>query len=723
MVGNAVNYNRLDDATEARVEDLLARMTLDEKVGQMVQEPPHAPDLDEGIRQGQVGSVLSIHDPQRIRRWQRIAVEESRLGVPLLIGNDVIHGYRTIFPIPLAESCTWDPPLLERAARAAAEEASAMGTSWIFAPMVDIARDPRWGRVAEGAGEDPFLGSAMAQARVRGFQADDLRSGRRVLACPKHFAAYGAAEAGRDYNTVDLSQRTLRDVYLPPFQAAFAAGAGSVMTSFNEIGGVPSVANSFLQRTVLREEWNVQGMTISDYEAVQELAAHGVAAGPREAAALAARAGTDMDMAAGVFRQHLAALVREGTVDEAVVEAAARRILRLKFSLGLFEQPYADLEQVKTSSPREEHRALALEVAQKSIVLLKNEGNLLPLGGRERLALIGPLGDDAKDLLGAWAIQGRAEEVDTVLAGLRSVWADPSSLTFVPGCSISGPAAEDFAAAVAAARAAEVVVLAVGESAKMSGEAHSRAHLDLPGQQAELVEAVRAAGTPVVAVVLSGRPLVIPWADHVPAVIQAWQGGARAGRALADVLVGAVNPSGKLTISVPRAVGQIPVYYNHKPTGRPLTGVGTQQFGDEIFKSRFLDVPNDPHFPFGHGLSYTTFSYSDLTVETPTLRPEDTLQVSVVVANDGDRAGDEVVQLYVRDVVASVTRPVKELKGFQRVSLEPGERKQVPFAVPAAELGFHDQNMEYVVEPGSFKVWVGPDSVTGLEGEFEVVMG
>jgi len=743
-----VRYDRLDPEIEARVDDLLARMTLAEKVGQLVQltlfrpfdpaelmdqqrraeeageqfefEPQLRPDLDDIVRSGSVGSIFGSGDVHVIDRCQWIAVEESRLGIPLIVGNDVIHGLRTVFPIPLAESCTWDPPLLERAARAAAEEASVCGTDWIFAPMVDVARDPRWGRIAEGAGEDAFLGMAMARARVRGFQYAHLRSGRRVVACPKHYVAYGAAEAGRDYNTVDISERTLRDVYLPPFKASFEAGAGSVMSSFNEIGGVPSTCSPFILRTVLRDEWNWPGVVVSDFEAVRELVPHGVAADLADAARLSILAGLDMDMMSNAYANHLAGLVEDGAVPCAAVDEAVRRVLRLKMQLGLFERPYAGETPAEGIILCDDFRALALEVAQKSMVLVKNEGGLLPLTpGAQRLALLGPLADNRRDLLGCWAIHGRLEDVETVLAGM-SAYVGGDALLHAPGCPIDGDGPADIPTAVAAAREADVVVLVLGEGADMSGEAHSRAHLGLPGRQQELLDAVAATGKPLTCVLMSGRPLVIPsLAEGVAALLVAWHGGIRAGRAVADVLFGAVNPSGKLTASWPRAEGQIPVYYAHKNTGRPVGGSGTTQF-DESFKSTYLDEPNSPLFPFGFGLGYTAFSYRDLAVETPVLGPVDTLAVTAAISNTGDRAGDEIVQLYVGDLVASVTRPVRELKGFQRITLQPGEERIVRFEVPVRELGFIGLDMQYTVEPGSFKVWVAPDSVGGLEGEFDV---
>ncbi len=748
MPNDPLRYDQLDPAIESRVDELLPQMTLAEKVGQLVQvvpfqmpspdefakilqqaqdagqpiklDPQPRPGIDQQIRAGQVGSLLNLTEPELVNHYQRIAVEESRLGIPLIVGADVIHGFRTVFPIPLAEACTWNPELLERASRVAAEEASAHGVDWIFAPMVDIARDPRWGRVAEGAGEDVFLGAALARARVRGFQAGDLQSGRRVAACPKHYIGYGAAEAGRDYNTVDLSERSLREVYLPPFKAAFEAGAGSVMSAFNEIGGVPATINHLTLRTILRDEWQWPGVVLSDYEAVLELINHGVATDLADAARLSILAGLDMDMVAGAYAQHLVALVEAGAVPELLVDAAVRNVLRLKLTLGLFEHPYVDAALAGQLILREDSRALALQVAQESMVLVKNAGGLLPLAlAGQRIAVIGPLAESRQDLLGTWAFMGRAEDVESVRDGLRAVLGDQEP-TYVQGCAVKGDQGLDLAAAVAAAQAADVVVLVVGESADMSGEARSRTQLGLPGRQQELVDAVAATGTPIVVVLLIGRPLVVPrLAEQATALLVAWHGGIRAGRAVADILFGAVNPSGKLTASWPRTAGQIPVYYAHKNTGRPWDGAGTAQFG-EPFKSRYIDAPNDPLFAFAYGLSYTTFDYRELRVETQVIDSDGTLVVSAVVQNSGARAGTEVVQLYVRDLVGSVTRPVKELKGFQRITLQPGEARTVRFELPAGQLGCIGLDMRYAVEPGAFKLWVGPDSTSGLEGEFEV---
>ena len=719
--------NRLDPEIEAQVDELLGKLTLSEKIGQMVQIHVHDANVEESLERiagGHVGSVLNYYGASKLNRLQRAAVEESAAGIPLLFGNDVIHGYRTIFPIPLAISCTWDPALAQEAARIAAEEATADGTHWTFAPMVDIARDPRWGRIAEGAGEDPFLGAAMARAQVHGFQARNLQSGRRLVACAKHFAAYGAAEAGKDYNTVDLSERTLRDVYLPPFKAAFDAGAGTTMSAFNEIAGLPCTANSFLLQEVLREEWGFQGLVVSDWDAVGELIPHGCAADLRQAAARSALAGIDMDMASDAYQQHLEKLVTEGEVPAPVIDLAARRILRQKYLLGLFEQPYVDDSTTARATLRPEYRQKALEVAQKSIVLLKNDGEVLPLDkGLRRLAVIGPLADDNHEILGTWHRIGRDEDSESVLEGLRAVLAE-TDISYQRGSDLSGDGQPDVGAVLQAVTSSDVVLTVLGEAETMSGEAHSRAHLGLPEPQMRLLQAVYAAAKtnekPLIVVLMSGRPLVIPWlATHVPALVQAWHGGICAGRAIADVLVGDINPSGKLTATWPRAEGQIPLYYGHKGTGRPATGPGVRQF-DEAFRSRYIDEANTPQFPFGYGLSYTAFHYEALRVETPVVDLDGEVVVSVTVRNVGARAGDEIVQLYVRDLIAEVTRPVKELKGFQRVSLAAGEEQRIRFAVPVQELGFHGLDMAYKVEPGEFLVWVGPDSNSGLEGAFTV---
>ncbi|MGH7529407.1 MAG: glycoside hydrolase family 3 N-terminal domain-containing protein, partial [Gemmatimonadales bacterium] len=636
------------------------------------------------------------------------AVTRSRLKIPLLLGLDVIHGYRTIFPIPLAEASSWDPELVEAAARMAGREARANGINWTFAPMVDIARDPRWGRIAEGSGEDPYLGSVLAAARVRGFQD-------HILATAKHFAAYGGAEAGREYNTVDISHRTLREIYLPPFKAAVDAGVASLMSAFNEIGGVPTSGSAWLTDTLLRREWGFDGFVVSDWTSVAELVPHGVAGSRAEAGRIAITAGVDMDMVSGIYLDSLAPLIRADRLPLAVVDTAVRRILRAKARLGLFGDPY-----LATPAPEaREARALARRMAHESMVLLRNEGNLLPLsrGGGRTIAVIGPLADNRLEPLGPWHAQGRREDVVTVLAGIRAHVGSGTDVLYAPGCGIEDTATAGFADAVAAARRAAVAIVVLGERHDMSGEAASRTSIDLPGVQQELLEAIHATGTPVVLVLMNGRPLTIEWAaEHVPAILETWFLGVEAGPAIADVLFGVVNPSGRLPVTWPRSVGQIPIYYNHKNTGRPMP-LGS----NEKFVSRYIDSPNTPRYPFGYGLSYTTFAYRDLQIADARLGRRDTLRVSVTVANTGQREGTTVAQLYVRDVVGSVTRPVRELKAFRRVTLRPGESQTVELRVAVQDLAFWGPERRFVVEPGAFRVYVGPNSADGVEGRFAVV--
>lgn len=700
---------------------LLSRMTLEEKVGQMVQvDLTWKQDIPQLLRAGRVGSLLTIKDARQINALQKIAVEESRLGIPLLVGNDAIHGYRTIFPIPLALSCTWEPGLVREVARVIAREASASGTTWNFAPMVDICRDARWGRIAEGAGEDPLLGSAFAAAWVEGFQAAPLPGGRPMAACVKHFAAYGGAEAGKDYNTVDMSERRLRQDYLPPYQAAINAGVQTIMTSFNELNGIPATANSYLLQEILRKEWGFTGIVLSDYDAIGELIFHGVAQDLREAALISIQAGVDIDMMGNAYPFHLVELVQAGAVPEAAIDAAAGRMLQLKAGLGLFDNPYVDETAIQNVLLHPDHLELALRAAEDACVLLKNDGGLLPLQpAGKTIALIGPLAEERQSLLGSWSFDGQAAETETLLECLqRSLPAD-CCLVHARGCEIEG-GQDDLGQAVRVAQQADVVILAVGESDQMSGEAHSRAHLGLPGRQQELAEAVAATGKPMVGLIFTGRPLAIPWlAENVPAILLAWQGGTRSAEALARIVLGQATPSGKLTASFPRSEGQLPIYYAHKRTGRPFDATGTLQF-NVAHKSIYLDESVLPLYPFGYGLSYTTFTYSDLVVETPLLRKDEDLAVSAKIHNRGSLAGREIVQCYVRDVTGSITRPVKELKGFQKVELEAGESSIVRFEIPAASLSFIGQEMKPMVEAGDFKIWIGPNCQEGLEGSFAI---
>jgi len=716
---------------ESRIDELLGRMTLEEKVGQMNQyasfqdmtgpapEEGSARERYEQIGQGLVGSMLNVLGAEATRRAQELAVEKSRLGIPLLFGYDVIHGYRTIFPVPLGEAASWDLEAVEASARVAATEAAAAGVHWTFAPMLDIARDARWGRIMEGAGEDPYLGSMIATARVRGFQGTDLSALDTVAACAKHYAGYGFAEGGRDYNTVDISEQTLRNVVLPPFHAAAEAGVATFMNSFNEIGGVPATASVHLQREILKGEWGFEGFVVSDWGSIGELRAHGVAADLSEAARLAVVAGSDMDMESGAYVGHLAALVESGAVEEALVDEAVRRILRIKFRLGLFDDPYrySDPEREERVLSNEAHRATARDVARKSIVLLKNEGGLLPLrkqGGT--IAVIGPLAADKDAPLGSWRGQGAVDSAVSLLEGIRAAVGTDTrvlhaeGMTLIAGTRDFGVApvfAEDdrsgFPAAVEAARQADVVVVALGEGAFQTGEGRSQVDIGLKGLQDELLREVRKANPNVVVVLMAGRPLVIPWmAENVPAIVNAWLLGSEAGHAIADVLFGDHNPSGKLPATFPRHAGQIPLYYAHKNTGRPAT--------DSVFTSRYIDMPNEPLYPFGFGLSYTTFELSAPRLSATEMNPGEALEITTTVKNTGTRSGAEVVQLYVRDLVGSVTRPVKELKGFERVTVAPGESKDVTFTLSAADLAFYTAAGEWEAEPGDFQVFVGSSS-------------
>lgn len=709
------------DAIERRIEALLAEMTLEEKLGQLQQLDGHAhgnyrqEHLDL-VRRGLVGSFLNVRGARNTNELQRIAVEESRLKIPLLFGFDVIHGYRTIFPIPLGEASSWDPAAAERAAAVAAKEAAAAGLHWTFAPMVDIARDPRWGRIAEGAGEDPYLGAAMARARVLGFQGDDYSAPDKVIACAKHWVGYGAAEGGRDYNTADMSERTLREIYFPPFKAAVDAGAATIMSAFNDLNGIPASANPFTLSRVLRGEWGFQGFVVSDYEAIRELINHGLAANEADAAQQALGAGVDMEMVSRLYGKHVPQLIRQGKLSEALVDQAVRRVLRIKFRLGLFDRPYADEARERAVILSPEHLAAAREIAARSMVLLKNEGELLPLSKQVgSIAVIGPLADDRRAPLGPWSADGRKEDVVTLLAGIKAKVSPATKIFYAKGCEIDGDSTEGFAEAVRMARQSDVVIVAVGESAEMSGEAASRSSLDLPGRQLDLVKAVHATGRPTVVVLMNGRPLAIGWiAENLPAILETWFAGIQAGNAIADVLFGDVNPGGKLPATFPRTVGQVPIYYNHKNTGRPADP-------NNRYTSKYLDAPATPLFPFGFGLSYTRFRLINLELSASTIPPDGRLAVSVEVENIGRRAGDEVVQLYIRDVAASVTRPVRELKGFERIALQPGERRRVRFTLGREQLGFYNREMQFVVEPGEFRVMVGTSSVEGLEASFRVV--
>ena len=693
--------------TTQNLDSLLTRMTLEEKLGQLnllSADGRASPQQMQMIRAGKLGGLFNVIGSENTTPVQRIAVTESRLKIPLLFGLDVIHGYRTIFPIPLGEASSFDPEVAEATARAAGLEAAAAGINWTYAPMVDIARDPRWGRIAEGSGEDPYLGSQLAGARVRGFQ-------QSIFATVKHFAGYGAAEAGREYNETEISQRTMREIYLPPFKAAVDAGVASLMSAFNSISGVPASGNAWLTDTVLRREWGFTGFVVSDWTSVAELIPHGVAGSLAEAGRRALTAGVDMDMMSSAYVDSLIPLVRAGTIPMAVVDTAVVRVLRAKQRLGLFRDPY----RARTAPAAAESRALARRAARESIVLLKNERNVLPLDPTTAtIAVIGPLADNKLEPLGPWHTQGRAEDVITVLQGVRGR-VPGAQIVYAQGSGIDDTVTSGFGAAVAAAKRANVAVLVLGERGDMSGEAASRAELGLPGVQQQLLEQVAATGTPVVLVLMNGRPLILEWAaTHVPAIVETWFLGVEAGNATADVLFGDYNPSGKLPVSFPRGLGQIPVYYNHRNTGRPMQP-------QNKFSSKYLDMPNEPRYPFGFGLSYTTFAYRDLKLSTARARVSDTVTATVTVANTGTREGTEVVQLYVRDEVGSVSRPVRELKAFQRVTLKPSESRVVTLRVAVKDLWFIGLDLKPVVEPGTFRVFVGPSSAEGQEATFECI--
>jgi beta-glucosidase len=726
-----------DEEIERRVNSLLQQMTLEEKAGQITQFAGINPHTTEMIKQGKVGSLLGVLGAEEVNRAQRAAVENSRLKIPLIIGYDVIHGYRTIFPVPLASAGSFDPQLIEQSERVAAKEATASGVKWTFAPMVDIARDPRWGRIVEGAGEDPYLGSVIAVARVRGFQGNNMADPESVVACAKHYVAYGAVEGGRDYNTVDISEQLLREVYLPPFHAAVDAGVGTLMSAFNDLNGIPATANRHTLTEILRGEWKFKGFVVADYDAVHELIPHGVAADDSHATLEALTAGVDMDMADDDYERFVPGLVKSGKLPESVVDEAVRRVLRVKFKAGLFEHPYADPNREKTDILTPESLQTERKMAQESMVLLQNNSDLLPLKKNQTVAVIGPLADDKASQLGAWAGNGQAKDAVTPLEGIKAKLGNgrvlyakgvdippferglaagvaapaPVSATGVAGVETSNKPAsiED---AVSAANKADTVILVVGELAGMTGEASSRASLDLPGDQMKLISAVLATKKPVVLVLESGRPLDITWApEHVTSIIQAWYLGVQAGNAIADVLFGDASPSGHLPLSWPRTVGQIPVYYNHKSTGRPSA--------PDRWHTGYLDLTNEPLYPFGYGLTYTKFKFSGVKAESPVSK-DGTLRVSAEIENTGKREGTEVVQLYVHDRIAPTSRPVRELKGFQRVTLAPGEHKTVEFSVRANDLGSYDPEMHWIVPSGTYDVWVAPDSVSGLATTFEV---
>ena len=718
--------------TDRKVEALLRQMTLEEKIGQLNQYTGDNaatgpitinPNKQAEIKQGLIGSMLNILGTKYTRQYQELAMQ-SRLKIPLLFGQDVIHGYKTTFPIPLAEAASWDLEAMELTARIAATEAASAGIHWTFAPMVDISRDPRWGRVMEGAGEDTYLGSKIAYARVKGFQGN-LGDVTSVMACVKHFAAYGAAVGGRDYNSVDMSNRMLWETYLPPFKAALDAGAATFMNSFNDLNGIPATGNAYLQRDILKEKWNFKGFVVSDWGSIGEMVNHGYAKDNKEAALAAITAGSDMDMESNAYRYHLAQLVKEKKVPMALIDDAVKRILRKKFELGLFDDPFKfnneEREQKALNNP--EHRKVARAMAAKSIVLLKNEKGILPLSkSTKTIAFIGPLVKEYKQNMGFWSVElpelDYTKEIVSQWDGLQNKVEKNTQLLYAKGCDIEGDNTEGFAEAIAVANQADVVILSIGERRDQSGEAKSRSNLRLPGVQEELVKAIQATGKPVVVLINAGRPLIFNWtADQVPAILYTWWLGSEAGNAIADVLFGDYNPSGKLPISFPREEGQIPIYYNHFNTGRPAPNETATNY-----VSAYIDLKNSPKFPFGYGLSYTTFNYSDLQLSKKVMKKNETITVSFTLTNSGKFDGEEVVQLYLKDQVGSVVRPVKELRDFQKVFLKAGASQKITFTIDKEKLAFYNAKLEWAPEPGAFEVQLGASSADiRLKDSFELV--
>ncbi|NOU47217.1 MAG: beta-glucosidase BglX [Bacteroidales bacterium] len=733
IASNLMLMAQLSVSDQQKLDELMSKMTLEEKIGQLNQYTgdyeatgpiKQVGDKAEEIRQGKVGSMLNIKGTENTRILQEIAMQ-SRLKIPLLFGLDVVHGYYTTFPIPLGEAASWDLEAIEHSARIAATEAASGGVHWTFAPMVDIARDPRWGRVMEGAGEDTWLGAKIAAARVRGFQGKGLGSTDAVMACAKHFAAYGAAVGGRDYNSVDMSERMLRETYLPPFKACAEAGAATFMNSFNDLNGIPATGNAFLQREVLKGEWNFQGFVVSDWGSMGEMIAHGYCKDEKEAAMKSMIAGSDMDMESRVYTRELANLVKEGKVPMALIDEAVKRILTKKFEMGLFDDPFrfCDPEREKAVLHDAANRATARDIARKSIVLLKNDNQTLPIDLKSKdkniktIALIGPLAQSENDMLGFWSISWPDGDIVSQEEGIRTRLPEDVTLLVSKGCEINDKSKAGFDEAIAMAKKADIVILSIGEALDMSGEAKSKGHIRLPGVQEELAQAIYGTGKPVVVILNAGRPLVFNWvADNMPAILYTWWLGSEAGNAIADVVFGDYNPSGKLPMTFPRDEGQIPLYYNYFSTGRPAGGDNDTQY-----RSAYIDMPLSPKFPFGYGLSYTTFEYSGLKLSSKTMTENETLQITFQLKNAGNLAGEEVVQLYLKDCFGSVVRPVKELKDFQKLMLQPGESKTIAFDIDKEKLSFYNNDLKWVAEPGEFELMIGSSSADiRLKDKFEL---
>ncbi len=734
------NQELVQPEVSDRVEALMTQMTLEEKIGQLNLITPGgavtgevvSKNVNEKLKQGKVGGVFGIRGAAKVRQLQELAVTQSRLGIPLIIGLDVIHGHQTIFPIPLGLSCTWDTELIERTARTAAREATADGLMWAFSPMVDIARDPRWGRIAEGSGEDPFLGSAIARAMVRGYQGNDLSDPTTLMGCVKHFALYGAVEGGRDYATVDMSRVRMYNEYLPPYQAAIDEGVGSIMTSFNVVDYVPVSGNKFLFKDVLRDQWGFKGFVVTDYTSIMEMTRHGLG-DDKEVTRLSLTSGIDMDMVSEFLLNNLQELLDEGAINERDIDNACRRILRAKEELGLFDDPfrYIDEERAQKEILSKENREFAREVASESFVLLKNEDDILPLKKSGTIALVGPLADFRRNMLGTWSVSGDYNKAVTVLEGIKNTVGNQAKVLYATGANISNDvefvkkvnafgeeikiderSPEDMIAeAVELTKQADVVIAVVGESANMAGEASSLAHIGLQDSQMKLLKALKATGKPIVMVLYNGRPMTLTWEEeNMNAILDVWFGGTEGGNAIGDVIFGDVNPSGKLTTSFPVHVGQVPVYHSMLNTGRPNNGTK--------FRSRYLDIPNDPLFPFGYGLSYTSFEYSKVTLSATKMNASSTIKASVTVTNTGERPGKEIVQLYIQDVIGSISRPLKELKGFKKIPLAPGESKTVTFDIDIELLKFYNSDLDFVAEPGDFKVFIGKNSSHLQEASF-----
>lgn len=729
------------------INGLMKKMTLDEKIGQLnlpvsgeiVTGQASSSDIGKKIRDGQIGGLFNLKGVDKIKAVQKVAIEESRLKIPLIFGMDVIHGYETVFPIPLGLSCTWDRDLIEQSARIAAQESSADGICWTFSPMLDLCRDPRWGRIAEGPGEDPYIGSEMGKAMVRGYQGTDLKANNTIMACIKHYALYGAAEAGRDYNTVDMSPVRMYNEYFPPYKGAIDAGAGSVMASFNEINGMPATANKWLLTDVLRDQWGFDGFVVTDYTGINEMIEHGIG-DLQQVSALALKAGVDMDMVGEGFLTTLKKSLDEGKVSQNDIDIACRRVLEAKYKLGLFDDPYryTDSNRAKNEVYTSENRQIARKIAASSFVLLKNDNHILPLKKTSKIALIGPLANAKENMPGTWSVAADFSKAISVLQGLQEVMKGSGQITYAKGSNVyhdstlesrvsvfgkttgwdSRPENVMIKEALDVAGQSDVIVAVIGEAAEMSGESSSRSDIEIPDNQKRLLEALIKTGKPVVMVLFTGRPLVLKWEqENIPAILNVWFGGSEAGYAIADVLFGDVVPSGKLTTSFPQNIGQVPIYYNHKNTGRPLPD--GQWF--QKFRSNYLDVSNDPLYPFGYGLSYTNFRYGEPVISSTTMKPNDKLEVKLSVTNTGDYDAEEVVQLYIRDVVGSITRPVKELKDFQKIKLMKGESRQVTFTIDIEDLKFYDSELKYVAEPGDFRIFVGGNSRDVKELSFRLI--